>query len=62
MAYYFVKRPLYGVRAGIVERFALHKAGPLVQTGDIEPYDEKKHGSMPGAPASQKQQVKPIAK
>jgi hypothetical protein len=50
MQLYYVKSDLYGVPAGRVERFALHKAAPLVASGEIEPYDERKHGSKPGAP------------
>lgn len=52
MAYYFVKRgaQLYGVPDECVERFAAHKAGPLVLDGKIVPYDEKQHGHAPGAP------------
>jgi hypothetical protein len=48
--YYFVKRDLYGVPAGRVEMFADHRAGALLLNGDIEVYDEKKHGDKPGAP------------
>jgi len=51
MAFYFVKKPLYGIQAGRVERFALHKAAGFLQDGSIEPYDEKRHGKAPGAPA-----------
>lgn len=50
MAYYFVKRDLWGVPKNTVERFADHKAGQLVRDGSIEPYDEKRHGDKPGAP------------
>jgi hypothetical protein len=47
---YFVKKPLYGIVAGRVERFAPHKAGELIVNGSIEPFDRKKHGNAPGAP------------
>lgn len=47
--YYFVKGDLWGVPKGTVERFADHKAAPLVISGDIEPFDPKKHGDKPGA-------------
>jgi len=50
MRYYFVKRQLYGVSAGTVERFTDTKAGPLMLSGDIEPYDPKRHAGKPGAP------------
>lgn len=50
MSLYFVKKDLFGVKAGTVERFAHHKAGAYVLDGSIEPYDEKKHGSRAGAP------------
>lgn len=50
MQLYFVKRDLWGIKAGRIERFAPHKAGPLLVSGDIEPYDERKHGDKPGAP------------
>jgi hypothetical protein len=49
MSYYFVKRDLYGIKAGRVERFNLAKVGLLMSEGSIEPYDEKKHGTKPGA-------------
>ncbi len=51
---YFVKKPLYGIAAGRVERFAPHKAGELIVNGSIEPFDQKKHGKAPGAPAAPK--------
>jgi hypothetical protein len=51
MQFYFVKKPLYGIQAGRVERFALHKAATFLLDGSIEPYDEKRHGKAPGAPA-----------
>lgn len=57
MALYYVKRDLYGVRAGQVERFAAHKAGAFLLAGDIEPYDEAKHAGKPGAPP---REVKPV--
>lgn len=50
MKLYFVKRELWGVPAGTVERFADNKAGPLVADGSIELYDPKKHAGKPGAP------------
>lgn len=52
MQLYYVKNDLYGVSKGRVERFADHKAAPLVLAGDIEPYDERKHASAPGSPAA----------
>jgi len=55
---YYVKQDLYGVPAGRVERFAPNKAGQLVLEGAIEPYDEKKHGTAPGAPASATKEAK----
>ncbi len=51
MQYYLVKKPLFGIAAGRVERFAPHKAGLFLLEGSIEPYDEKRHGRAPGAPA-----------
>lgn len=51
MTYYHVKTDLFGIKAGSVERFAAHKAGALVMDGSIEPYEEKRHGSLPGSPA-----------
>jgi hypothetical protein len=53
MAFYFVKRDLYGIRAGTVERFGPQKAGVFVLDGSIEPYDERRHSKAPGAPASE---------
>ena len=52
MQHYFVKKDLYGVPAGRVERFAHHKAGALLIEGAIEPYDpkNKKHRDAPGSP------------
>lgn len=52
MQHYFVKKGLFGISAGSVERFAPHKAGALVLDGSIEPYDEKKkqHREAPGSP------------
>jgi len=47
---YHVKKDLFGIKAGRIERFAPQKAGLLLIEGDIEPYDEKKHGHLPGAP------------
>lgn len=49
LQFYFVKKDLYGVKAGTVERFWPHKAGQLVADGSIEPFDEKRHGDKPGA-------------
>ncbi len=49
MGYYFVKRDLYGIKAGRVERFSPTKAAPLVLDGSLAPYDEKKHSDKPGA-------------
>lgn len=51
MAYYCVKRDLWGIKRGTVERFMDHKAAQLVREGAIEPYDERKHADRPGAPA-----------
>lgn len=50
MGLYYVKAPLWGVPAGRVERFAAHKAAPLVIDGAIEEYDPKRHAGRPGAP------------
>lgn len=50
MALYYVKRDLYGVKRGTVERFAKWRAALLVDSGDIEPYDPRRHGHAPGAP------------
>jgi len=51
MGFYFVKRGLYGIPPGTVERFADHKAAPLVAAGDVEPFDAKRktHAEAPGA-------------
>lgn len=49
MAYYFVKADLFGLAKGTVERFAPHKAGPLLVEGKLEPFDAKKHSKAPGA-------------
>lgn len=54
MQFYYVKRPLYGVAAGRVERFADHRALVLVRDGAIEPYDPKRHAGSPGAPDQKK--------
>ncbi len=51
MQFYYVKSDLAGVPAGTVERFAQHKAAPLVLDGTLVPYDEKKHAGKPGADA-----------
>lgn len=58
MAYYYVKTDLYGIAAGHVERFAAHKASVLVQEGMIEPFDERKHAGVPGAPQMVKEKKK----
>jgi len=58
MSLYYVKRDLFGVQAGRVERFAPHKAGAFLAEGFIEPYDEKKHGSKPGAPPYESKRAK----
>lgn len=52
MGLYFVKRNLYGVPEGRVERFHSSKAGALVLSGDIEPFspENKRHANAPGAP------------
>jgi len=50
MHFYYVKRDLWGIKAGTVERFAPHKAAGLTISGDIEPYDERRHKGAPGAP------------
>lgn len=52
MQLYHVKKDLFGIRAGTVERFSHQKAGLFLQDGSIEPYDEKRHGRLPGSPAS----------
>lgn len=49
MHFYYVKADLFGVPRGRVERFADHKAAQFVREGAIEPYDERKHGKLPGA-------------
>lgn len=58
MLTYYVKKDLWGVRAGTVERFSPHKAGALLVEGFIEPYDEKKHGDKPGAPPYEAKRAK----
>lgn len=52
MQHYYVKNGagLYGVPDDSVERFAAHKAAPLVADGKLVAYDEKKHGEKPGSP------------
>lgn len=59
MRYYYVKRPLYGIEAGRVERFAPSKSGPLMEDGAIEPYDpaNNTHRVAPGAPPESEQQT-----
>lgn len=54
MSLYYVKKPLFGVAAGRVERFAAHRAGTLLLDGSIEAYDEKnkRHREAPGSPES----------
>lgn len=51
MAYYFVKRDLFGIKAGHVERFAPNKAAGFMADGSIEPYDPKqpRHAKAPGS-------------
>jgi len=49
MSYYFVKKPLFGIAAGRVERFGDAQAGRLMMDGSLEPYDAKRHGRAPGA-------------
>jgi hypothetical protein len=49
MQFYYVKRDLFGIPAGRVERFSTTKAGPLVIDGSLIPYDEKRHGGKPGS-------------
>ncbi len=49
MQFYYVKRDLFGIPAGRVERFSATKAGPLVIDGSLIPYDEKRHGGKPGS-------------
>lgn len=51
MGFYFVKRDLYGIKAGRVERFLNAKAAAYLVDGSIEPFDRQKHGKAPGAPA-----------
>lgn len=48
----YVKKDLFGIAAGRVERFAPHKAAALIADGSCEPYDDKKHAKAPGAPAA----------
>lgn len=64
MSYYFVKRPLFGIAAGKVERFSDVAAGRLLLDGSLEPFDPRKHGRAPGAecvPGNEPQaQAKPI--
>lgn len=52
MQYYYVKSDagLGAVPGDSVERFAMHKAMPLLAEGKLVPYDEKRHGDKPGAP------------
>lgn len=54
MQLFYVKKDLFGLRAGRVERFAPHKAGAYLVEGMIEPYDEKKHANAPGSPPYEK--------
>ncbi len=51
MRFYFVKRDLWGIKAGSVERFSHHKAALMVLEGDIEAFDptNRKHATAPGA-------------
>jgi hypothetical protein len=60
MTFYFVKQDLYGIKRGRVERFAPHKAGPLLVDGSIEAYDpkNKKHSTAPGAPTQPEPEAK----
>jgi hypothetical protein len=51
MQFYYVKRDLWGVPKGSVERFAPQKAAPLLVEGAIEIFDARKHGDAPGADA-----------
>ena len=39
MGLYYVKRDLFGVPRGVVERFHLLKAAPLLAEGSLEAYD-----------------------
>lgn len=50
MRLFYVRKPMFGIEPGRVERFAVHKTGAYLAEGFIEPYDEKKHGDKPGAP------------
>ena len=50
MQLFHVVKPLFGIAPGRVERFAGHKSGAFLADGSIEPYDEKRHGDLPGAP------------
>lgn len=55
MSFYLCKRPgLYGVPVGAVERYAEHRAAPLLADGFIEPFDESSdaHLKAPGANAA----------
>jgi hypothetical protein len=56
---YYVKRDLFGLPAGRVERFAGCKAAPLLVDGAIEPFDPQKHGRAPGAPPEHARPVPP---
>jgi hypothetical protein len=60
MSFYYVKNGagLYGVPDDSVERFAHHKAAPLVADGKLEAYDEKRHGHKSGAPAREAKREK----
>lgn len=51
MAYYFVKADLFGVKRGVVERFADYKAAALLTADMLERFDgkNKKHREAPGA-------------
>lgn len=50
MVYLYLTKD-YGVfRAGQVERFAPGKARVLIEAGDAEKYDAKKHAKKPTAP------------
>ena len=49
MQYFYVKKDLWGVQAGRVERFSPTAAAPLVANGSLEPFDPKKHSDYPGA-------------
>lgn len=52
MNLYYVKSGagLWGVPDDSVERFTPQRGEPLVATGKLERYDEKKHGSKAGSP------------